>query len=399
MNCRMPNADRRMGRRTSFRPRGFSFTEILFAVMILGIGFIMIAAMFPVAIRQTEAGSQETIAAAVGRSSSNFLGELAASPIPLPANTSFGGYTPGSIATTQLPSILLPTMVMANAGAPATPPYVLPPAGMFTLPAGHTSMVVPGQVWTMLDSRDLWYYTVPGGARANHNVVLWQSVARNLILPGDMRFGWAAMYRRDAIVSTTPTGNTITPATFAQVIVIGMQARNKQTYDPAVDLNTTSTTVPPTPFIPQRVGTLNTTNGLTITGNGVNLVPAAFAGGPTYIDFSKTGGLPAMLAENVYVVISDDNVPWNKASHGALNGRVLRVGSAPTGAATAWPLLPGSDLTASDLVALTNMTTDLGGTPPQFNVLIVGRTPGTGGTYSGPAQDVTAYTTYLPVAN
>ena len=32
--------------------RGFSFTEVLFAVMILGIGFIMVAAIFPVAIQQ-----------------------------------------------------------------------------------------------------------------------------------------------------------------------------------------------------------------------------------------------------------------------------------------------------------------------------------------------------------
>src|SRR6478752_1573982 len=41
------------GRHSTFR-RAFSFAEILFAVMILGIGFIMVAAMFPVAIRQTQ---------------------------------------------------------------------------------------------------------------------------------------------------------------------------------------------------------------------------------------------------------------------------------------------------------------------------------------------------------
>ena len=34
--------------------RVFAFTEVLFAVMVLGIGFIMIAAMFPVTIRQTQ---------------------------------------------------------------------------------------------------------------------------------------------------------------------------------------------------------------------------------------------------------------------------------------------------------------------------------------------------------
>ena len=38
---------------SSLRHRGFSFTEVLFAVIILGIGFIMIAAIFPVALMQS----------------------------------------------------------------------------------------------------------------------------------------------------------------------------------------------------------------------------------------------------------------------------------------------------------------------------------------------------------
>ncbi|HLL90988.1 MAG TPA: type II secretion system protein [Tepidisphaeraceae bacterium] len=48
-------------RRTPVR-RGFSFVEILFAVMILGIGFIMVAAIFPVAISQSQATVDETTA-------------------------------------------------------------------------------------------------------------------------------------------------------------------------------------------------------------------------------------------------------------------------------------------------------------------------------------------------
>ncbi|MDB5296993.1 MAG: hypothetical protein JWO31_2976 [Phycisphaerales bacterium] len=47
--------------------RGFSFVEILFAVMILGIGFIMIAGIFPVAISQTALTQEETVAAATAR--------------------------------------------------------------------------------------------------------------------------------------------------------------------------------------------------------------------------------------------------------------------------------------------------------------------------------------------
>ncbi len=39
---------------------GFSIVEVMFAIMILGIGFILVAAMFPVAIQQTQATVDET---------------------------------------------------------------------------------------------------------------------------------------------------------------------------------------------------------------------------------------------------------------------------------------------------------------------------------------------------
>src|SRR5579862_4528540 len=46
------------------RRRGFSFVEVMFAVIILGIGFIMVSAMFPVAIQQTQMNVED---AAVSR--------------------------------------------------------------------------------------------------------------------------------------------------------------------------------------------------------------------------------------------------------------------------------------------------------------------------------------------
>ncbi|QOV91771.1 type IV pilus modification PilV family protein [Humisphaera borealis] len=59
------------------RPRrGFSFTEVLFAVMILGIGFIMIAGVFPVAISQTAASQEETIGASMARSAVAAYGSM-----------------------------------------------------------------------------------------------------------------------------------------------------------------------------------------------------------------------------------------------------------------------------------------------------------------------------------
>src|SRR5947209_11960518 len=53
--------------------RAISFAEILFAVMILGIGFIMVAAMFPVAIKQTQLTGQETNAATLATDAADMI--------------------------------------------------------------------------------------------------------------------------------------------------------------------------------------------------------------------------------------------------------------------------------------------------------------------------------------
>ncbi len=67
--------ERRLRRRVSSaaRRRGFSFTEALFAVMILGIGGVMVAAIFPVAIRQTQSNFEDSKAASIARSAVNLL--------------------------------------------------------------------------------------------------------------------------------------------------------------------------------------------------------------------------------------------------------------------------------------------------------------------------------------
>ncbi len=68
-------------RPTSSQRRGFTFVELLFAVMILGVGFIMVAAIFPVAIRQTQTNLEETSAAALGRDAANMIQRLASDQI------------------------------------------------------------------------------------------------------------------------------------------------------------------------------------------------------------------------------------------------------------------------------------------------------------------------------
>jgi len=46
--------------------RGFTFTEILFAVLLLGVGFILMAALFPVAARQIQNSSTDAVASSIG---------------------------------------------------------------------------------------------------------------------------------------------------------------------------------------------------------------------------------------------------------------------------------------------------------------------------------------------
>src|SRR6266496_5819408 len=53
--------------------RGFSFAEVLFAVAVLGIGFIMVAAIFPFAIQQTQIAMEETVGTATARNGAAYL--------------------------------------------------------------------------------------------------------------------------------------------------------------------------------------------------------------------------------------------------------------------------------------------------------------------------------------
>lgn len=341
--------------RSNTRPplrRGFSFTEILFAVMILGIGFIMVAAMFPVAIHQTEASNSETIGAATGRQGFSVMTQIAAMNWP-----------PASAAGVIPMSMLLPTFATMT---------TLPPPSNYILPAAQNSMVVPGEVWSMYDSRDAWTYTyTPSGGSPvtyNHQILLWDSVARNLIQPGDPRFGWAVMYKRDLIVQGQPgtAAGNIMIAPYAQVFVVALQSRAKQAYSSATDIQTPPTTA--TPFWCQYVP-------------GVTVTAPTFAGGPSTITFPPT--TPSLIAENTYVVVSEGY------KHSEFNGRIYRIGNPrPDLGPTVWEFLPGQGLSLGDPGLV-------------LDVFVVGRgiDATNGKNYGGLAQDISVYTTYVQIPN
>ena len=119
--------------------RGFSFVEVLFAVMLLGIGFIMIAGVFPVAIEQTQITSNETAGALVARDAIRQIQAIANEP---------GAYK------------LFP----------------VPPDPVF--PAGSNDVVIPF-----------------GGSGTT---ALGAAIGTNGFFSADRRFSWAGFYSRNA---------------------------------------------------------------------------------------------------------------------------------------------------------------------------------------------------------
>jgi len=128
--------------------RGFTLTEVMFAVILLGVGFIMLAAMFPVAIQQSKSNVDESEAASIARGMANVVQRL-------------GQYT-GS-------GTLFPSMA-ASANDPAKVYSIVNPQ-----PAGYTT-------WTGND--------------------LWKSLSGDLINANDPRYASVLLYKREFGSST-----------------------------------------------------------------------------------------------------------------------------------------------------------------------------------------------------
>ncbi len=160
----------------------FSFAEVMFAVVILGVGFIMVAAIFPVAIQQSQTTAQEGIAAAISRQAVNTM-------ISVPKTTPSLESPLRSDHPTDF-SIFPPTIKYHVPGAAGSGVIEHPPA-----------VVVP--------------FT---GAR-------WALTKANFILPDDSRYAYVPFYKRE---NNSPV---------AQLIVVAVEVRNRSTYDPAVDVN------------------------------------------------------------------------------------------------------------------------------------------------------------------
>ena len=128
--------------------RGYSFTEVMFAVVVLGIGFIMLAAMFPVAIQQNASTNEETTAASIARGAAQYISTIADRH----------------------------TMRPTDAGVTTNPPPMAPFTGILTT----GTLPLPPVAQTI----------------APADVGSWNDVKGNLILPSDPRYAYVPFYSR-----------------------------------------------------------------------------------------------------------------------------------------------------------------------------------------------------------
>lgn len=307
---------------TTRRRAGFSFTEVLFAVMILGLGFIMVAAMFPVTIRQTQETMHDTVGANLAKAAAQYL---------------------QSIATDQV--------------FPATK-TVAPPAG--------TEAYAP--VRSLVD-----------GPSAGQ--ISWVRSRGNYISPQNPRYAWTALYRRDETNGVS--------AGFAQVFIIGMKCRNRTQYEP-IDIYRQGTN--PATLEPRRVK-----------------IDLSFNNNPSLlrseITFRDALGI-AVAAPGAYVIIADDTSntsfsgPPSVTARGVANGRIYQLGNPINQAAGTWELAPGGDMIiANNSTSNPNKGDDIPLTNTDAYIIGRGYTDIVNGnfTYSGPAQDIAVYTTFIRV--
>jgi len=293
---------------------GFAFTEVLFAVMVLGIGFIMIAAMFPVTIKQTQATLEESVAAAMAREALAYL-QTQATDNNFPS-------------TCQFPDA--PAQVYSMPQAP-TPKGVQPFAG-------------------------------------------WYATRGNYINTKNPRLAWVPLYMRS---ETTQSGL----APYAQVIMIAVQARNMENYEPE-------------DVIPQ-------------TGFQSVLEPRAIKVSLSY-DYTNFHGritirdLPNLAARDAYVVIANDQssgAPRNVV--GQSNGRIYRLGNPIDEAGGVWALAPDGDMIRKNFNSPGSISAGDDNDLNNADAYIIGRgytdptKPGQG--YSGPAQDIGVYTGFIRI--
>jgi Tfp pilus assembly protein PilV len=295
-----------------------TFIEVLFAVIILGVGFIMIAGVFPVAIQQTQSNIDESTASALARGAVQTL-----------MNLNMRSYNPNS---------------------------------------GSSSAQAPA------------YSIRDGDPSATLN--MWRAVRGNVISVADPRYAWVAFY-------VCPNN-----ASYARIDIVVTRCRNQSIYNQYDDTDRW-----PNDLTSGNPATLEgqLLSNISIQSYPDPLNPSTDPLNPRlvyYLPDSKPGAHGNSwdaVASMAYLIVQTDST-----NAGATNGYIFRIGNYdPTH--QGWQLLPGNDLTG--------LITYASGSPQVItgisgNAYIVGRgysIPRSPGNFDGPAQDVAAYTTFIPM--
>ena len=393
-------------RAAAARPRAFSLTEVMFAVIVMGIGFIMVAAIFPVTISQSKQTVEETTAAAMARGGMALTGGIG-------GGSDFNGVGP------LMPITDLYTSPPATAQAAATTTADL--GGSLPTVAATQRHYTRGKV---LSFHDIRLNDATGGGTDFRNN-LWNAVKGSIVVPSDPRFAWVPFYRRDTayinpqvfggtpMVIGTP-GMIVSPAPFAQVYMIPVAVRTRSTYD-NTDVAGVASNLQPRHV--QVLVRYETTIAAYVFEFGPSVPPL---GSGTVVDLDS-------IAEGAVVIISDDRIHTPVQDRGIMNGRTYRVGAErpdvpPTIAnGRVFEMAPGSEFKpdpgANGLLAYRRIPpvppdvddiVEIGNTLPigggggavargPAEAFVIGRNPTGTGQYEGPAQDIGVFVTFIRV--
>jgi len=310
------------------RCRGITFTEVMFAAILLGIGFIMVAGLFSVAGQQTIQSIEESNGAALAEAAQQFLRQTADDPAWIetcPFDSS---------ANTQRMLSQIPTV--QNLGQ------------------------VPVARWLPLPD------------------AIWARVCGDAISGKDPRFAWTALY-------SLRKGDQ-----YANVIIIVLQARNKQRFDVLDVVRPPATSALPGVLDPKPViVTALACNKMPLTNAGVSIITFAPGDNQNFNPSNNPGRTP--VTEGAFVIIAGDanGNPCPQA------GRVYRLGrQVSPNDPTRWELVPGYD-GANDPAE--NIGGSFSGAMRAY-VLGKGYIPGTTeAPFGGYAMDIAAYPTSILV--
>ena len=339
-------------RKRSIR-RAFSFAEVMFAVIILGVGFIMIAAMFPVALRQSKSNADEASAAAMSRQAQGIVDKIATNASMFPAPNS--------------------------------------PASVFSIPC--------------LD----FLGSLNPNTSPQQTYPIWSAIRGDLISSDDPRYAWVPFYVRQ-LDPRIPGNAKMLP--YAQVTLICVQSTIKPTFDSTDALFPT-----PTPAINQTLPSNLQGRPVSIkvsigTAGDPNLIGFAKSQSPT----AYPGTAINAVAEGAFVIVRSAPAGAANLGLSRLIGQIYRVGTRRpevdgkpyngvtfTGGAgnmQVWELQPGYDFNPIPADAASGFQA-IGNIANQAEAWIVGRSFANNNpsphvfTFDGPAMDVAAYTTFI----